>query len=300
MVTVPHALGMLLIFIGHGCNHNVTGAICGFAKQTTRLHLKKMKQIMLEHVVPNVIRWPAEGDIDAIKADFFALGYIHDVVGAVDGTHVPILIPGEEHIDYINRKGQHSVVFQGIAVGTTLKFVDFYGGWAGSVHDAEVFKNSSIAHKFKQDFLPGCILLADAAYALTTWCLTPFERKTPQDLLEANYNFWHSSARMVVERAYGVLKKRFPILKKAWTSNPTEVVEMTTICVALHNLCCDCDSEWDADHFSMILERAPVGPIPDIAFDMEIIVNQRAAGAASKRARQQAAENCPAQPVRAR
>ena len=41
-----------------------------------------MKQIMLEHVVPNVIRWPAEGDIDAIKADFFARGYIHDVVGA--------------------------------------------------------------------------------------------------------------------------------------------------------------------------------------------------------------------------
>ena len=88
MVTVAHALGMLLIFIGHGCNHNVTGAICGFAKQTTRLHLKKMKQIMLEHVVPNVIWWPAEGDIDAIKADFFACGYIHDVVGAVDGTHV--------------------------------------------------------------------------------------------------------------------------------------------------------------------------------------------------------------------
>ena len=60
-----------------------------------------MKQIMLEHVVPNVIRWPAEGDIDAIKADFFARGYIHHIVGAVDGTHVPILIPGEEHIDYI-------------------------------------------------------------------------------------------------------------------------------------------------------------------------------------------------------
>ena len=61
--------------------------------------------------------------------------------------------------------------------------MDFYGGWAGSVHDAEVFKNSSIAHKFKRGFLPGCILLADAAYALTTWCLTPFERKTPQDLV---------------------------------------------------------------------------------------------------------------------
>ena len=71
------------------------------------------------------------------------------------------------------------------------------------------------------------------------------------------------------------------------------------MCVAIHNLCFDSDSGW-MHHFTLILKRAPVGSIPDIAFGMEVIVNQRAAGAAAKRARQQAAENCPAQPVRAR
>ena len=75
------------------------------------------------------------------------------MLGAVDGPHVPILISGEEHMDYIHRKGQHYVVFQGIAVGTTLKFVGTYGGWACSVHDPEVFKNSSIAHIFKEGFV---------------------------------------------------------------------------------------------------------------------------------------------------
>ena len=300
MVTVAHALGMLLIFIGHGCNYRITGALCGFAKQTTRVHVNRMKQIVLDSVVPTCICWPSPEEVDKIKADFFARGFIRDVVGAVDGTHIPILIPEDEHIDYINRKGIHSLVFQGIAVGTSLKFVDFFGGWAGSVHDAHVFQNSSIAHKFKQGLYQGMILLADAAYAMETWCLTPFERKTPQDLTEANYNFWHSSARMVVERAFGVLKKRFPILKKPWTANVEEVVAITTICVALHNLCCDSDSEWDADHYTMILERAPVGAIPDIAFDMEYQLNQRAAGRAAKEARQNVAAQCPTQPARAR
>ena len=37
----------------------------------------------------------------------------------------------------------------------------------------------------------------------------------------------------------------------------------------------------------MMLQRAPAGQIPDIAFDIE--ANQRAAGAAAKRARQEVA-----------
>ena len=299
-VTVAHALGMLLIFIGHGCSYKITGALCGFAKQTTMLHINRIRRIMLDAVVPACICWPSDAEIEMIKADFLERGHIPNVVGAVDGTHIPILIPPDDHVDFINRKSFHSLVFQGVAIGTTLKFINFYGGWAGSVHDAEVFKNSSVCHNFKQGLHQGLVLLADAAYALESWCLTPFERKTPQDVQEANYNFWHSSARMVVERAFGVLKKRFPILKKPWTSNNAEVVEIVTICVALHNLCCDAEREWDAGKFTMVLENAPVGAIPDRAFDMELTLNQRNASAAAKLERVRVAQNIPAQPQGAR
>ena len=34
--------------------------------------------------------------------------------GAVDGTHIPVLAPSQSHIDYVNRKGQHSIVMQAI------------------------------------------------------------------------------------------------------------------------------------------------------------------------------------------
>ena len=97
-----------------------------------------------------------------------------------------------------------------------------------------------------------------------------------------------------------MLKKRFPILKKPWTSNNAEVVEIVTICVALHNLCCDAESEWDAGKFTMVLENAPVGAIPDRAFDMELTLNQRNASAAAKLERVRVAQNIPAQPHGAR
>ncbi len=34
---------------------------------------------------------------------------------AIDGSHIPIIAPSENHTDYFNRKGWHSVLLQGVA-----------------------------------------------------------------------------------------------------------------------------------------------------------------------------------------
>ncbi len=61
-------------------------------------------------------------------------------VGAIDGTHIPIISPQEYHTNYCNRKGWHSVLMQGTVDHLGL-FVDIYIGWSGRVHDARVFAN---------------------------------------------------------------------------------------------------------------------------------------------------------------
>jgi hypothetical protein len=35
-------------------------------------------------------------------------------LGAIDGTHIPILVPHEYHIEYFNWKGWHSIVMQAV------------------------------------------------------------------------------------------------------------------------------------------------------------------------------------------
>ena len=33
---------------------------------------------------------------------------------AIDGTHIPILAPRENHTEYVNRKGFHSIIMQAV------------------------------------------------------------------------------------------------------------------------------------------------------------------------------------------
>ena len=66
--------------------------------------------------------------------------------GAIDGTHVPIIAPAESHIEYVNRKGFHSIVMQAVT-DCNYMFRDVVIGWPGSVHDARVLSNSTIFRK---------------------------------------------------------------------------------------------------------------------------------------------------------
>lgn len=52
------------------------------------------------------------------------------------------------------------------------------------------------------------------------------------------YNYLHSSARMAVERAFGLLKKRFRFCNaKTTVKNPTYYADMIDAACILHNIC---------------------------------------------------------------
>ena len=54
-------------------------------------------------------------------------------------------------------------------------------------------------------------IIADKTYPLTTWLITPF-KPNPGMRLTTDYvmfNTHHSKTRVVVERAFGILKERF-------------------------------------------------------------------------------------------
>ena len=59
-----------------------------------------------------------------------------------------MLRPDIDNMDYMNRKGFYSMVFQAVAIGTTLQFIEFLGGWVGSIGDSSMFKVSSLYKMF--------------------------------------------------------------------------------------------------------------------------------------------------------
>lgn len=70
-----------------------------------------------------------------IRQEFYALGNFPNVIGAIDGTHIPIKNPGGPEADlYINRKNFRSLNVQVVCDGKGL-ITNIVAGWPGSCHD---------------------------------------------------------------------------------------------------------------------------------------------------------------------
>ena len=125
-----------------------------------------------------LIKWPTgQKLIDTIDA-FERMKGFPGVVGAIDGTHIPIKAPKENPNDYINRKFFHSIQLQAV-FDADLLCTDAFCGFPGRIHDARAFRNSPLfedARSGPDELFPGNThILGDSAYPLQKWLLTPFK-----------------------------------------------------------------------------------------------------------------------------
>ena len=139
-------------------------------------------------------------------------------------------------------------------------FIDVNIGWPGKVHDARVFVNSSFYKKACSGTLfPNWsrqisgvrvppLILGDPAYPLLPWLMKPYLESTNSTDKERNFNYRQSRARMVVKNAFGRLKGRWRCLLKRIDSNLSNVPNMVSSCVVLHNICeqygDNCSQDW--------------------------------------------------------
>ncbi|MCO5547888.1 hypothetical protein L7F22_001340 [Adiantum nelumboides] len=79
------------------------------------------------------IKWPSYMQMHTLAVEFEALQGFQNVVGTIDGSHIPIIAPHRHHEDNFNRKGFHSIVLQ-MAVTAKCLVWDYHIGWAGSMH----------------------------------------------------------------------------------------------------------------------------------------------------------------------
>ena len=80
-------------------------------------------------------------------------------------------------------------------------------------------------------------ILGDSAYPLADWLLTPCRDNGHLTQAEHNYNFVHSSTRMVIERAFGLLKARFRHLHFLEMDSLDDIAKVIIAACTLHNVC---------------------------------------------------------------
>ncbi|XP_072172560.1 uncharacterized protein [Diadema setosum] len=170
--------------------------------------------------------------------------------GAIDGTHLPIIAPCDSPADYHNRKGWHSIILQAI-VDHNYCFTDINIGWPGRTHDARVLANSDFYHRAENEgqlfpvqhnrMINGVevpvVIIGDPAYPLKRWLMKAFPNTGHLTRNQQNFNFRLSSARMVVENAFGRLKGRWRRLLKRNDVDTAFASEVAAVCCVLHNIC---------------------------------------------------------------
>ena len=116
---------------------------------------------------------------------------------------------------------------------------DAYTGWPGGTHDARVLRNSSLFDKAEngQCIVQGNFIIADSAYPLRNWLMTPFRDNGRLNAQQRRFNQMLSSARQIVERVYGHLKGRFRRLREITVRKLTRIVSLIISGCILHNLC---------------------------------------------------------------
>lgn len=168
--------------------------------------------------------------------------FFDDCIGALDGSHIPAVLLVDQRGPFRNRKKFISQNVLGVA-NFDLTYAFGLFGWEGSAHDSRVLDDAKIKGL---PMFEGKYYLGDAGYGLSKLVLTPYRGvryhlrefevngQGPANAKEL-FNLRHSSLRNVVERIFGVSKRRFPILVKMSPYGFEFQCDIVQCCFLLHN-----------------------------------------------------------------
>jgi hypothetical protein len=207
-------------------------------------------------------------------------------IGALDGTHIPAIINSPLNAaPFWNRKQALTQNVLGV-VDFDMNFTYVLAGWEGSAHDGRVLRDA-MTRGLKVP--AGTYYLGDCGYALSSYTLTPYRRVRyhlkewgpgalrPQNKEEL-FNLRHAKLRNVVERTYGVVKKRFKILKLMPSYSFEEQVKLVKCCFLLHNFINVRENGEEDDEYE--IEEAQESDEADEAEEEDLDQNRRANGQA--------------------
>ncbi|XP_039638609.1 protein ANTAGONIST OF LIKE HETEROCHROMATIN PROTEIN 1-like [Perca fluviatilis] len=247
-ISVRKRVGVGLYWLATGAGYCTLANLFGIAKSSVCAIVHEFCKAVRQVLMPEFIKLPEGDALQKVLQGFQMRCGFPQCAGAIDGSHIPIIAPEENHVDYFNRKGWHSVILQGV-VDHEFCFTNIYTGWPGSVHDARVLRNSCVFALAERGelFPPDTVeingvqvpimLLGDPAYPMRSWLIKGYTDTGNLTVQQRYFNKRHSRARVTVECAFGRLKGRWRCLGKRLDVDISTVPTIISACCTLHNVC---------------------------------------------------------------
>ncbi|XP_036346790.1 protein ALP1-like [Rhagoletis pomonella] len=231
---------MYIWYLSNTITYRQLANLFGVTKSTTWAIVRRVVAWIIS-IGYEFIKWPTGEAVEDTTRKFLQRKKVPGVIGAIDCTHITINAPKKDKHIYFDRKRNYSLVLQGI-VDADMKFIDIYCGEPGSYHDFRVLKRSAFYRKAENSvenlFPNSTFILGDSAYPCKNYLIPVFKDYGSLTEQQIRFNKIHSSARIVVENAFGLLKGRFRrLLKFTEHKDLCDVTHLVASACIMHNIC---------------------------------------------------------------
>ncbi|XP_003561367.2 protein ANTAGONIST OF LIKE HETEROCHROMATIN PROTEIN 1-like isoform X2 [Brachypodium distachyon] len=251
LLSVEKQVAIAMRRLASGDSQVSVGAAFGVGQSTvsqvTWRFIESMEERARHHLV-----WPDQERMDDIKANFEVVSGLPNCCGAIDATHIVMMLPAVESSEYwYDHANNYSMFLQGI-VDHEMRFIDVVTGWPGSTTFSQLLKLSEFyklceagkrldgpAQVSREDLEIREFIVGDVSYPLLPWLMTPYQGESLSALM-VDFNARQKAARMLGTRALARLKGSWRILQKVmWRPDKNKLPSIILVCCLLHNIMID-------------------------------------------------------------
>ena len=113
-LSVDQRVAMCLWRLGTNVEYRTISHLFGVGLSTVCVAVHEVCNVLVEHFRSKYIKIPSGQGLRSVIDGFESKWDFPQCVGAIDGSHIPIIAPKDNPLDYYNRKGYHSVVLQAL------------------------------------------------------------------------------------------------------------------------------------------------------------------------------------------
>ncbi|EPB68805.1 hypothetical protein ANCCEY_12115 [Ancylostoma ceylanicum] len=183
---------LALRYLATNAHQTVLADNFGACQKTVSITVKEFVTVLNHPAIVNKFPSSRTNDITYCmrKADGFARKDIMpNVIGAIDGSLVPILRPPHSEWKYFCRKRFFALNVVAV-VDARGRFMYINSNFPGSVHDSTVYNLGRVHDTFTEGIVPsGFCLVGDSGLANSNEIITPF--RNPQTRSQRKFNETH-------------------------------------------------------------------------------------------------------------